>query len=195
MMDILKLLVDSSTCQLRARRASMLFEDVLLRTRRALTVYKVYGIRALMVLSETPLDSVNNLLALDWRYDSGKLSYILKGACLPKKIVTWFFFFFFFFFFFTICDFSEVCHTIFFIGAASWSWLCGWHSGLINKWPLVQIWMLQQFVPLRQGILPSLWRGLEASCLLVAHSQISCIVAGRWNPPQKKKKKKKSTAQ
>ena len=42
----------------------MLFKDVPLRTRRALSLYKVYGDSALLVLDGTLLNSINALLAL-----------------------------------------------------------------------------------------------------------------------------------
>ena len=53
---------------LRARRALMLFKDVLLRTRRALLLYIVYGDSPLLALNGTSLNSVNALLAPSWRY-------------------------------------------------------------------------------------------------------------------------------
>ena len=52
--------------QLRARRALALFTDVPLRTRRAVSLYNVYGVSALLVLNETSLSSVTNLFALTW---------------------------------------------------------------------------------------------------------------------------------
>ena len=42
--------------QLRARRALKIYKDVLLRTRRALLLYKVYGDRALLVINGTSLN-------------------------------------------------------------------------------------------------------------------------------------------
>ena len=52
--------------QLRAaKRGLTLFKDVLLRTRRlALSLYKVCGDNALLVLNGTSLNSINALLAL-----------------------------------------------------------------------------------------------------------------------------------
>ena len=55
-------------CQLRARRALSLLHDVPLRTRRALSLCKVYGDSALLVLNGTLLNSVNALLAFSRRY-------------------------------------------------------------------------------------------------------------------------------
>ena len=52
-------------CQLRARRALLHFKDVLLRTRRVLWLYKVYGDSALLVLYGTSLKCSNTLLALN----------------------------------------------------------------------------------------------------------------------------------
>ena len=44
--------------QLRARRAISIFKDVPLRTRRALSLYKVYGNSALLVLNRTSLNII-----------------------------------------------------------------------------------------------------------------------------------------
>ena len=54
--------------QVKARRALLQFKDVLLRTRRVLSLYKVYGDRALLVFNGTSLNCNNALLALNWRY-------------------------------------------------------------------------------------------------------------------------------
>ena len=54
--------------QLRARRALLQLKDVLLRTRRALLLYKVNGNSALLVLNRTSLICNSALLALSWRY-------------------------------------------------------------------------------------------------------------------------------
>ena len=43
----------------------MLREDVPLKTRRALSLYKVYGDSALLVLNETSLNIINTLLVLN----------------------------------------------------------------------------------------------------------------------------------
>ena len=51
--------------QLRARRALIQFKDVLLGTRRGLSLYKVDGDSALLVLNRTPFVSVNALLVLN----------------------------------------------------------------------------------------------------------------------------------
>ena len=50
--------------QLRVRRALTLLKDVLLRTRRALSLYKVYGNSALLVLNGTSLNIDSALLVL-----------------------------------------------------------------------------------------------------------------------------------
>ena len=55
-------------CQLRARRALLLFKDDLLRTRRALSPYTLYSNSALLVLNGTSLNIDSALLALNWRY-------------------------------------------------------------------------------------------------------------------------------
>ena len=52
---------------LRARRALTRFKDVPLRTRRALSLHIVYGVRTVLVLNRTSLNSVNALLALSRR--------------------------------------------------------------------------------------------------------------------------------
>ena len=54
--------------QARAWRALLQFKDVLLRTRRVLSLYKVYGDRALLVFNGTSLNCNNALVALNWRY-------------------------------------------------------------------------------------------------------------------------------
>ena len=54
-----------TTCQLRARRVLKLFNDVLLRTRRALSPYTLYSDSAILVLNGTSLNIVNALLALN----------------------------------------------------------------------------------------------------------------------------------
>ena len=54
-------------CQLRARRALSLFNNVALRTRRVLSLYNVYGDSALLVLNGTLLNSINALLVLSRR--------------------------------------------------------------------------------------------------------------------------------
>ena len=46
-------------CWQRARRALMLFNDVPMRTRRVLSLYKVYGNNTLLVLNWTSLNSLN----------------------------------------------------------------------------------------------------------------------------------------
>ena len=53
------------SCTNRVRRALLLFKDVLLRTRRALLLYKVYGDSALLVLKGTSLNCNNSLLAVN----------------------------------------------------------------------------------------------------------------------------------
>ena len=42
----------------------MMLKDVALRTKRGLSMYKVYGDSTLLVLNGTPLNSVNAILAL-----------------------------------------------------------------------------------------------------------------------------------
>ena len=54
----------------RQLRARTLFKGVPLRTRRALSHYKVYGNTALLVLNGALLKSINALLALSRRYDT-----------------------------------------------------------------------------------------------------------------------------
>ena len=57
--------------KLRARRALLQFKDVTLRTRRALSLYKVNGNSALLVLNGISLICNNALLALNWQYIPG----------------------------------------------------------------------------------------------------------------------------
>ena len=65
--------------QLRATRALSLFNDVSLRTRRALSLYKVYGDSALLVLSRILLNIVNSLLVLSYRYCAFTFLRLLYG--------------------------------------------------------------------------------------------------------------------
>ena len=51
--------------QMKARRVLLQLKDVLLRTRRALSLYKVYGDSSLSVLNGTSLNCNNALLALN----------------------------------------------------------------------------------------------------------------------------------
>ena len=57
----------------------MIYEDVPLRTRRALSLYKVYGDSAPLVLNGTLLNSVNALLAL------GRLCLLFQPSGLGLK--------------------------------------------------------------------------------------------------------------
>ena len=52
---------------MRAKRALSLFNNVPLRTRKVLSLYKVYGNSALLVFTRM-LNSVNNFLVLSRRY-------------------------------------------------------------------------------------------------------------------------------
>ena len=54
--------------QVRVRRVLSLFKDVSLRTRRALSLYKVYGDSALLVFNGTWLNNDGALLTLNWQY-------------------------------------------------------------------------------------------------------------------------------
>ena len=88
-------------CQLIARRALSLFNDVPLRTRRALSLYDVYGDSTLLVLNGILLNSISALLALHWW---NMLGVLQKGLPLSNRIEPYtasllviFFFFFFFF--------------------------------------------------------------------------------------------------
>ena len=71
--DIMKvwsyqMLIDFINRHLRARKGLLQFKDVLLRTRRALSLYKVNGNSALLVLNGTKSLICNSaLLALSWR--------------------------------------------------------------------------------------------------------------------------------
>ena len=56
--------------QLRVRKALLIFKDVPLRTRRALSLYNVYGDNALPVLSGVSLNRDSGLLDLNWRFVS-----------------------------------------------------------------------------------------------------------------------------
>ena len=60
---------------MRARRVLSIFKDVPLRTRRALSLYKVYGDSTLLVLNRTSWNRDNALLALNWQYIKLKYEY------------------------------------------------------------------------------------------------------------------------
>ena len=58
----------------KSEKDIMLLNDVPLRTRRVLSLYKVYGNSALLVLNRTSMNSVNTLLALSRQYEESKES-------------------------------------------------------------------------------------------------------------------------
>ena len=64
----------------RTRRALMMFKDVLLRTRKTLLLYKVYGDSAHLVLNETSLKFINTLLALSRRYAECQKKMSIQNA-------------------------------------------------------------------------------------------------------------------
>ena len=76
--------------KLRASRALLLFNDVPLRTRRALLLYKVYGNSALLVLNGTSLNNVNALLVLSrcyvFMYVVWRCIYYCVAFCLCVKL-------------------------------------------------------------------------------------------------------------
>ena len=61
-------MVGNAHQQLRARRALSLFNNVPFRTRMVLSLYKVCGDSALLVLNRTWLNSINTLLLLNQQY-------------------------------------------------------------------------------------------------------------------------------
>ena len=69
--------------QLRARRALSIFKNVLLRTRRTLSLHKFNGNSALLFLNGTSLNSDSALLVLNWRYAS--FSNIVINSPTVKK--------------------------------------------------------------------------------------------------------------
>ena len=73
----------SSNHQLRARRALMQFNNVPLRTRTALLLYKVYGDNALFVLNGTSMNSANALLVLSRR------NMIISMTCISITFQRW----------------------------------------------------------------------------------------------------------
>ena len=87
------------TChRLRAKRGLTLPKDVLLRTRRVLALYKVYGDKALLVLNATSLININALLALSWRYGSAwtwswktNITFMKKKSSIKSKVSADFF--------------------------------------------------------------------------------------------------------
>ena len=86
---------ESKLCRLRARRALMLFKDVPLRTRRALSLYKVYGDNALLVHNGTSLNSISALLALSRRLllpvavETIHAPYPLSHQSDPFQLFSW----------------------------------------------------------------------------------------------------------
>ena len=64
----LKALANTVYCHLRARMGLMVFKNVPLRTRRALSLYEIDGDSALLALNKTSLNSINTLLAIGRRY-------------------------------------------------------------------------------------------------------------------------------
>ena len=73
-------------CRLRARRGLLQFKDVPLRIRRALSLYKVYGDSAFLVLNGTPLNCNKALLAFNWQYATVKLPiWIQTCTCLGSS--------------------------------------------------------------------------------------------------------------
>ena len=69
--------------QLRARRALLLFNNVLQGTRRALSLYKVYADSVLLILNAKSLNSVNTLLVLSWWHFKIQLASALNVENLP----------------------------------------------------------------------------------------------------------------
>ena len=76
--------------QLRARRALLNFKDVPLRTRRALSLYKVFGDSALLVLNGTSLNSDSTLLILNWQYVLWKMRKQSQIKCSWMLDPDWF---------------------------------------------------------------------------------------------------------
>ena len=56
------------TSHVSSRDRRVLVKNVLLRTRRVLSLYNLYGNNALLVFNGTSLNSNKTLLALNWRY-------------------------------------------------------------------------------------------------------------------------------
>ena len=74
-------------CQLSARRALSLF-NILLRIRRALLMYKVYGNSAVLVLNGTFMNSNNALLVLNWWSECGEsISIYVRGQNRALKCI------------------------------------------------------------------------------------------------------------
>ena len=68
--------------RLRAKRALVLFNDVSLRARRALSPQTLSSDNALLVRNGTSLNNINALLALNWRYDFLCMSiFTFQGKC------------------------------------------------------------------------------------------------------------------
>ena len=76
--------------RLRARRVLMLFNDVLLRTRRGLFTigFVLYSNNTLLVINGTSLSSVYVFLALNWRYLVRHIIHVLTPYCIPLFVIT-----------------------------------------------------------------------------------------------------------
>ena len=84
---ILKALLQFIDVPLRTtcRRALLQFKDVPLRIRRALSLYKVYGDSALLVLNRISYCCSNALLALNWQNDTTNpdtVSFLPESNCI-----------------------------------------------------------------------------------------------------------------
>ena len=66
-------------------RALMQFKDVPLRTRRVLSLYKLYGDSALLVLNGTVMNRINTLLALSRQYIVWVMSCLFR-VCIVCQI-------------------------------------------------------------------------------------------------------------
>ena len=73
--------------------ALSIFKDVPLRTRRALSLYKVYGDSTLLVLIKTSLNSDSALLALNWRTISCHIALLCQDEESLCQFIQLLFFF------------------------------------------------------------------------------------------------------
>ena len=73
--------------QLRARRALSQFNNVPLRTRWALSLYKVYGSSTLLVLNGNFLNSVYCLPLMSFWFSSDDMKFVACLACLVSTCV------------------------------------------------------------------------------------------------------------
>ena len=75
-------------CQLRARRALMLFNSFSLRTRRVILPYTLYSDSPLLLLNKTSLTIIHALLTLTWRTVAAVWLAKIRSQCIGNSEVS-----------------------------------------------------------------------------------------------------------